>query len=65
MMVLGERSPYISFCLLLVWQVLQDLVIDKGGGHIMDNEENNDAEWAVGEDGGGGNHEINFWANVH
>jgi hypothetical protein len=28
MMVVGGRCPYISFHLLLVWQVLQDLLID-------------------------------------
>ncbi len=28
MMVLGGRWPYLSFCLLFVWQVLQGLVID-------------------------------------
>ncbi len=28
MTVLGGRCPYFSFCLSLVWQVLQDLVID-------------------------------------
>ncbi len=29
MRVLGRRCPYLSFCLLLVWQVLEDLAIDR------------------------------------
>jgi hypothetical protein len=34
MTVLGGRCPYLSFCLLLIWQVLQDLVIDRMVVHI-------------------------------
>jgi hypothetical protein len=36
----------------------------EGGGHIMDNVEDDNAEWAVGDNGGDGNHKINVWVNV-
>ncbi len=36
----------------------------EGGEHIMDEEDNNNLEWAVCNGGGGGDHEIDFWANV-
>ncbi len=36
----------------------------EGGGPFMDNEDNNNAEWAVGDGGAGGDDAINFWANV-
>jgi hypothetical protein len=29
MTILGGRYSYLSFCLLFIWQVLQDLVIDR------------------------------------
>jgi hypothetical protein len=29
MTVLGKRCPYLSFCHLFAWQVLQDLVVDR------------------------------------
>jgi hypothetical protein len=34
MTVLGGRCPYLSFRLLFIWQVLQDLVIDRMVVHI-------------------------------
>ncbi len=34
MTILGGRSPYLSFCLLFVWQALQDIVIDQIVVHI-------------------------------
>ncbi len=34
MTILGRRFPYLSYQLLLVWQVLQDLVIDPMVAHI-------------------------------
>ncbi len=32
----------------------------KGGGHIMEDRNDNHLEWAVGDGGSGGNHAINF-----
>jgi hypothetical protein len=37
-----------------------DREIMEGGGHFMDDEEDNDAEWAVGDGGGAGKHKNNF-----
>ncbi len=36
MLVLGGRCLYLSFCLLLDWQVLQDLIIDQMVVHFED-----------------------------
>jgi hypothetical protein len=36
----------------------------EGGGPFIDNEEDNNAEWAVGDGGAGGDDAINFWANI-
>ncbi len=37
----------------------------EGGKHIMDDEEDNDVEWAVGDGGSGATVRLAFWANVH
>jgi hypothetical protein len=36
----------------------------EGEGHFMDDKDNNNAKWAVGDDGGGGKHKHDCWANV-
>jgi hypothetical protein len=30
----------------------------------MEDKEDDNSEWAVGDEGGGGDHEINLWVNV-
>ncbi len=47
---------------LMVERVIR--VMMEGGGHIMDKEDDNGLKWAVEDGGGGGNHKINFCANV-